>query len=201
MNECIHHQRRNVSTGLAWAAAPVLGLADAAGASDGGMGLFGDLGQGLFTIAIFLVLLAVLRRWAWRPMLEQLRFRQEAIDRQIQQAQEHRTQAEGLLADYRKKLDAAESEAHTVLEESRRQAVTAREEVLAEARKEGRKTIDLARQEIDAARRQAMKELRLAAVELSVELTEQAIRRRLDAPERQRLLDEALHDVGERLKG
>ncbi|MCY2924432.1 MAG: hypothetical protein NT031_03185, partial [Planctomycetota bacterium] len=61
-----------ISWRAVWAGllAPCL-LAQPALANEGGGGLyFGDLGQALAAVAVFLVLLAILGKWAWKPIIE-----------------------------------------------------------------------------------------------------------------------------------
>ena len=91
----------------AYAACVLLGCASAmaaegeGGASSGA----GDLGQAIATVVIFLLLLAVLGRWAWRPIVSQLQQREQRIADTISAAQKREKEAQDLLESYRKRLD------------------------------------------------------------------------------------------------
>ena len=82
---------------LAVLAGPCL-IAQTAFAGEGGGGLyFGDLGQALAALGIFLLLLGILGKWAWKPIIEQLRTREERIERAVADAEKRHQDAKDLL--------------------------------------------------------------------------------------------------------
>ncbi len=84
----------------------IAGKARAAGGSHYG----GDLGQALAAMGVFLVLLLILGKYAWRPIVQQLKKREEAIQKTIERAERTQKKAEELLAGYEEKMAAAESQ-------------------------------------------------------------------------------------------
>ena len=79
----------------------------------------GDIGHALAAMAIFVVLLLVLRKWAWRPIIAQLRRREEDIADALRRAQQREKEALDLLSRYKARLARAEAESGTLLAESR----------------------------------------------------------------------------------
>ncbi|RPI62245.1 MAG: hypothetical protein EHM48_04395, partial [Planctomycetaceae bacterium] len=142
--------RRTLKHSLA-ALATVLLTAGSAMASEGGGSSsfdFGTVGQAVVVVIIFLILLAVLGRWAWKPLVGQLEQREKSIEETIRHAQERQTQAEELLAQYKTRLDNANKEAQDILAKTRQEAVEARDLVITAANTEAHRAGDVAKQEI-----------------------------------------------------
>ena len=134
-----------------------------------------------------------------QPPLDQLSRRERGIADQLEKAQADRQQAELMLREYRRKLDAAEEDARRLLERSRQDATAAREKAVAEGREQSRRTLELARQEIEQARRQAQEELRIATANLAADVAGQLLQRAMNDDDRRRMLDASLEEVSRRL--
>ncbi|MBI4520666.1 MAG: ATP synthase F0 subunit B, partial [Gemmatimonadetes bacterium] len=105
-------------------------------AEGGGNPLFNiDIGLGIWTIVVFLTLLWVLRRFAWRPILAALAAREERIEKAIADAARLRDQAAQLLEEHRKQLAEAREHAQQILAESRQAAERLRREMEDRARR------------------------------------------------------------------
>ena len=156
---------------------------------------FGDVGQAAVTILILLLLLAVLGKYAWKPLTAQLEKREKSIQKTIDEAIKRETQAADLLAQYRERLDAAQAQAAEVLAKGRQDAALARETVLAAAQDEVRQAGEAARQEIEQAKTKALNELYDATAHLAAEVAGQVIRRNLTGDDRKRLLDDSLDEI------
>lgn len=168
-------------------AAPALGAEDAP--------YVGDLGQAIATVVIFGVLLVILARYAWKPVLTQVHRREEGVSRQLEDAARHEQQAKDLLALYRAKLDAAESEARTILAESREQASEAQEKALAAAREEARRLTREVHEELDRARRDLQAKLDDRTAELAAEIAAQVLREELTDEQHDRLIADSLREI------
>jgi len=88
---------------------------------------------GLFTLIVFLGLLAVLTKFAWKPIMEGLDAREKSISDSIESAAKAKEEADSKLKQYEEKLAGAHDEAAAVLAEARQDGVTAKERILAEA--------------------------------------------------------------------
>jgi F-type H+-transporting ATPase subunit b len=182
---------------------PAVGLlTSVAAASEGGEGgpsMFGDAGQAVVTIFIFLVLVFVLGRWAWKPLVTQLEKREKTIAQTIEDAQKRNQEAEELLAQYRARLDAAHAEGAELLAQSRLQAAEARDKVLADAQEQTHKLTESARQDIEQAKKQAVSELYETTAQLAADVAARVLKKQLTPQDHQRLLSESLQDMRERV--
>lgn len=174
---------------LAPASAPLL-------AGEGGPGpSFGDLGQAIAALIIFGLLLVILGRFAWRPLLAQLHRREESIAEALRSSQRREAEAQELLKFYRARMDSAESEAAQVVLRGRKDAAAAREEVLAAAREEATKMAAQTRRDIAAAKEAALRELRVATAELAVDLAQQVLGKSLKDADHAQLVEESLAEI------
>jgi len=152
----------------------------------------GDIGHAIATIVIFLLLLGILGRWAWKPIVTQLRRREESIAEAIAQAERRERRSRELLELYKARLANAEKQAEQVLAEARRQAAELRDAALESARGQSRQIIEQSRKEIDRAMKQAVEELRASTAELVVDVARQVLGRQLTLQEQERLIAESV---------
>ena len=168
--------------------------------AEGGSFYPGDLGQALATILVFIILLLVLRRWAWRPVCTQLQRREKAIAEALETAEQRRQEAEDLARSYKTRLDRAETEAADLLAKARKEAAEARREILQVAREEARKDAERAHREIDRASHEAMQDLRAATAQLATEIAARVIRKALTPEEHRRLVADSLAEIHRQAK-
>ncbi len=191
----VRHLGRALSTvalTLLWAA-PLLAEEEAGG---GGGGLFAiNPGLIVWTWVIFIILLLVLRKWAWGPILGALEAREKRIQETLDGAAHEREQAGRLLEDQRQLLDAARDQAQHILTDSRRAAERLRAEMLEEARSQKAQIVDSAREEIQQERDLALETLRREAVDLSIAAAGQVLQRSVDSAENRRLVEEYLEKL------
>ncbi len=201
MNPCAptresgHRGGRMLPAALAAACAVGLLAAPASAAEGGGKLNFGDLGQAIAAMLAFIVLMLVLGRWVWKPLVVQLKRREESINATIQNAEKRQREAEELLADYRQRLDRVDAEAQKLLATSRAQAAQDRERALAEAREEARIFARNAKEEIREAREEAMAELRDVAADVATDLAGRVIGRSLTPEDHRRLVEQSLEEI------
>lgn len=181
-------------------AAPVLAaVAPEEGAHGGGEGSInifaGDLGNSLWTLVIFGVLLWVLGRYAWGPILSGLQGREQFIRDALQKAKDDRDAAEERLREYEAKLATARHEVDAMLEEARRDADVLRQREEQRAKEEGDKIIARARREIEIASETAVKDLYARATQLVTDASSRVLGRELTAGDHDRLVRESIAAV------
>jgi F-type H+-transporting ATPase subunit b len=169
-----------------------------AAGGEGEANFFGDAGQAIATVAIFLILLAVLGKFAWKPILAGIRGREESIANALDSAAERDRKSQELLDSYRLKLEGIEEEARQILARSRQEGAAAREALLAEAREEARKLSDEQRRDIEQAKAEALRELNEKTAELAAEMAGQVLRRRLSPQDQTRIMSQSLQDIRRR---
>ena len=155
----------------------------------------GNLGNAIWTLGIFVIVVIVLGKFAWGPVLGLLQQREEFIHRALADAKRDRDEAEARLKDYSAKLQSARAEAATILEETRRDAERLREEVRQRARTEADKLVANAERQIQLQTTRALEQIRREAVDLSVMIASKIIQRNLTKEDNERLIDEALKQV------
>ncbi len=185
-----------------WAAAlivlvPLLAAAPAMAAEEGGP-YPGDLGQAIASLVIFLILLAVLGKYAWKPLMAQMHRREQNMADMLEQAQLRQREAEQLLEDYRAQLARAEADSKELIAKARTEAVAAREQLINEAREEARKTADTVRQDIEQAKREALQDLYRTSAELASEMAGKIIHQKLKPEDHRQLLAESLEEIRRR---
>ncbi|NJL30076.1 MAG: F0F1 ATP synthase subunit B [Thermoanaerobaculia bacterium] len=173
------------------------GPALASGGGEGGGSLFsGDVGNMIWTLAIFLLVLFALGKFAWGPVLEGLKKREEFIHDSLAKAKADRDAAEARLEEYEKRLATARAEATAIVEEGRRDADALRLKIEQDARAESEKMIDRARREIGIAKETAIKELYVQSARLATDIAGRIVARELQPADHERLIRESLAELG-----
>jgi len=179
------------------AAAPFLALAAEHGAAEGDVGkavnpLDFVYQTGTWTFVVFLVLLAVLWKYAWRPIAEGLDKREKRIADDIAAAERANEEARQLLAKHQARLAGAEAEVREMIARARRDAEQAGRDLIAKARAETEVERERALREIDAATSGALKELADRSAALAVDLAGKIVQSRLDPAAHSRLIEQAV---------
>lgn len=157
--------------------------------------LAGDLGNSFWTLVIFVIVLIVLGKFAWGPILSQLQGRETFIREALESAKRDREAAEARLKEYEQKLAASRAEATAIVEEGRRDAEVVKRRIEAAAKEEADKTIERAKREIHIATDTATKELYTLSAKLATQLAAQVIGRELSPQDHERLISQAIDGI------
>ena len=155
----------------------------------------GDLGNIIWTLATFIVVLIVLGKFAWKPILGGLQKREEFIRDSLEQARRDREEAEKRLAEYVRKVDAARAEATTIVEEGRREAEVLKRRLDEMSKTEAQATLERTRREIGIALESATKELYSLAGKLATEAASRIIRKEITPADHERLINESVMEL------
>jgi F-type H+-transporting ATPase subunit b len=165
------------------AAASVLGaapaLAEEGGAAAGPLVVNGGLM--IWTLVIFGILLAVLRKFAWPVVLGAVRDREKALEEQIAAAERNRAESARILEEHKQLLAEARTSAHALINEAKGMAEKERTVALEKTRAEQEELLARARREIGVERDRAVQELRREAVDLSLAAAGRLIGQRLES--------------------
>lgn len=165
-------------------------LASAGGEGGGPLEWQSDLA--IWTAVVFLCLLAILWKFAWKPIAEGLDKRERHVADQIAQAETANQKAKEILADYQHKLAAAQDEVRTILERGRLAADQDGHELIDKAKQEAKAEYQQALKQIDAATAAAIKELAGQSATLAVELAGNILRTQLNPSDHARLIEQAV---------
>jgi F-type H+-transporting ATPase subunit b len=172
--------------------------AQAAVAGEGKKFYPGDLGQAIAAILIFGLLLFVLGKWAWGPIVRQLQDREQDVISTIETTQRHRQEAKELLEEYKGKIEKADTEAEEILERAVENAGAESEKIIEAARREARESVKKGLAEIKQAKRQAIRDMRDATAELATEIAGAIIDDSLTPQVHNHLVDASIKAIGER---
>jgi F-type H+-transporting ATPase subunit b len=176
--------------------------AEGGGAHAGGDNIFaGDWALPVLTLVVFIVLLVVLGKWAWGPILAGLQKREEHIRQSIEDAEQARADAEKSLAEYKEQLAQAQKEAQVIIEKGRADAGQIAEELKQKAQEEAQGLRVQAQKDISTAKDQAVKEISDFSCELAADIAGKIINRSLDAKDHRDLLNESLNKLQEQNRG
>ncbi|HEY2066616.1 MAG TPA: F0F1 ATP synthase subunit B [Gemmatimonadaceae bacterium] len=178
---------------LALTATPA--LAQEAAAPAGSNLLSPSYGLMFWTLAIFVVLLIVLAKFAFGPITASVEARERALEEAIAAAKRDREEAARLLAEHRAALDASRSEAQKLIADARTAAERVRVEIVEQAHAEQARLLERARQEIEAEKSKAITELRREAVELAIAGASKVVEKNLDQPTNRQLVERFLAGV------
>jgi F-type H+-transporting ATPase subunit b len=145
----------------------------------------------LWTAVVFLCLLAILARFAWKPLMAGLDRRERGIADQIAQAEAANQQAKQLLGDYQHKLAEARDEVRGIVEQGRRDAEKLGHELIDKAKEEARAEHAQAVKQIEAATDAAVKGLADRSAAMAVELAGKIVRAKLNPADHARLIEQA----------
>lgn len=163
-------------------------------------GLAGALGLNptslLIQILNFLVLLVLLRRLLYKPLLGMLEQRSQRIRNDLDEARRLREQSERDRQEYRVQLERARDEARAVLDEANQVAERIREQALLDAEGQSAAILERAREAIARERDFAVAELRREVADLAITAASRVVRHALDGPAQRQLVQDALAEMG-----
>jgi F-type H+-transporting ATPase subunit b len=148
----------------------------------------------IYSFLVFLILLAVLYKFAWGPIAAALEQREETIARQIEEAKQAAEKGAQHLREYEARLAAATDEARQIVAQSRKDAEAAKDKIVAEARDAAGKERERAVAEITSAKNQALDEIAKKSVQTAISLASKVIRREVKPQEHEGLISEALSE-------
>lgn len=145
-----------------------------------------------WTIISFLILLFVLRKLAWKPILGAVSEREEGIKKALESAETAKLEMQNLQADNEKLLQEARAEREVMMKEAREMKATMIADAKEEAQQAANKTIKDAQASIEAEKKAAIVELKSTVAELSVTIAEKMVKNELADKDKQLALVETM---------
>lgn len=145
-----------------------------------------------FSGIVFLLLLAGLGATAWKPIMEGLQKREDAIAANIADAEKASEAAAAKLADYESKLATANEEAAAIVSDARKDAEAAGQKLVAAAQEDAARIKDRATADIESAKRVALGELAEQSTEVAMTVAKSVVGREVSASDHQSLIQEML---------
>ncbi len=156
---------------------------------------YGDI---LFQLAMFIVLMLLLRKYAWGPLMGIMKQREEHVANEISAAENSRKEAAKLLEEQRNLLKEARGEAQSLIESARKQGDVQREEIIVTARTEAERIKEAAKLEIEQQKEKAVTAIREQVASMSVLIASKVIEKELSAADQDKLINEYIQEAGEK---
>jgi len=150
----------------------------------------------LIQISSTLILFVVIKMFAWAPIKEFLKKRQEIIAAELNQAEVVKEEALALKQDFETQLKGAKEEARKIVEDSKNQAKMTHNQILANAQEEAKQKMAKASMAIEQERRVAYAQMKEDLVNISVSSTEMLIKKEIDEEVHQELFNDFVAKVG-----
>jgi len=163
------------------------------GAQTGGF-LVGDM---LFSLVMFLILLALLRKFAWGPLMNVMKEREDHISNEIDIAEKNRTDAERMTKEAQEELKNARQDAKSIVEDAKKAGKEQQQEIVEQARTEAERIKESARQDIENEKEKAIQALQDKVGSLSVQIASKVIEKELSEQDQEKLINEYIQEVGE----
>ncbi len=154
---------------------------------------------GIFTLVVFVALLAILGKYAWGPMLAGLDAREAGLHKVHADAGTARDEAQKALDEIKARLAKAHEEVRAMLDEARRDGQVVKDQLKADAAADIQSERGRGLKEIEMARDQALQDIYQQSVQLASLLSTKVIKRELTPADHTRLVDEALADLKQTL--
>jgi len=149
----------------------------------------------IWTIIIFLFLVLLLRKLAWKHIVGALDERTRHIKESLEKADAAQKAAENARGEYEAMMAKASKEAQELIGRSRKDAEVTRDKIVAEAQTNADQILQRTKREIDLARQKALEEIKQTAAEMSISIAGRIIGKSLAARDHQDLIRQALSDM------
>ncbi len=155
-----------------------------------------DPGLLLWTVITFVVLLLLLWKTAWKPIVEALDARAEKIRGDIDQADKSRQEAEKVLAEHKELMANAKDESAKIIAQGTVEAEKVKNDIIEKAQSEAKDLAERVKKEIAMAKDSALAELKTEVVTISTEIASKIIDKALKPEDQNALVAEALNKIG-----
>ena len=148
-----------------------------------------------WTLVIFVLLLVVLTKFAFKPITAAVEAREKALQDAIDQAQKNREESERMVAEQRAGIEAARAEAQRFIAEGRAAGDKMRSEMMEETRHQQQELLERARKEIESEKEKAIADLRREAIDLAIAGASKVIEKNLDDASNRKIVESFLASV------
>ncbi|CAM3968669.1 F0F1 ATP synthase subunit B [Alkalicoccus chagannorensis] len=152
-----------------------------------------------YQLLAFFVLLLLLKKFAFGPIMDMMEKRENHVAEQISSAEKNREEAEKYLEEQREAIQQARVEAKEIVENSKKMSEQQAAEIVQNARDESARMKETAKQDIQNEKAQAISALREQVSTLSVLVASKVIEKELDEQDQEKLIEDTLKEVGEDL--
>ena len=154
-----------------------------------------DPGLFVWTIITFLILLVLLSKFAWKPLLHALEKRENEIARSLKDAEKARKELDRLTSEGDEIIAKARSEAQAIVGEGKKAADQLKESTLSKAKETAAANLDDAKEQIKMEKEKAIAEIKGEVVGLSLSIAEKLVKKNLNEEDNKSLINESLKNI------
>ena len=154
-----------------------------------------DFGLSFWTIVCFVLLLVILRKTAWTPLINAINEREEGLRIARESTDQARIEAERVRDELNSRLAGLKSEIKEQLEDARKTAAREKEAMRADARKSAAGIIASAKKEIEAERAEALRDMKKRVAEISLMAAGQVLRKNMNSKANEELAGQFLAEI------
>ena len=158
-----------------------------------------DPGLIIWTIVTFLVLLFILKKFAWKPILASLQKREDTISQALQRAEDAKLGAEKVLKENQEKLALAESQSQKIINDGKLMSEKLKNDMINETKAMSERMINQAKQEIQKSRDQAIYTLKSEISGLAIQIASKLISENLDEKIDRKAVDKFIDNLPNRM--
>lgn len=148
-----------------------------------------------WTVITFIVLLILLKKVAWKPILTALDQREAAIRESLEKAEKAREEAQKVLDENKTNIAQAEEESKKIIDQSRAYAEKLKEQIIRESKEQAKKIVDDAVDEIERKNEAAFNDLKTQIAEIAINAAEKILKETLNKETNQKIVDKYINDI------
>lgn len=159
-----------------------------------------DTGLIIWTIVSFAVLVLLLSKVAWKPLIKALKDREDGIRKAIDDASNAKTSAEQTKAQYERELAQAQDKAANFIAQAQAEAQKLRDQMMKDAEAEARRLTEQTKRQLEEEKLKLSRELKQEVASLSIRVAEKLLRHSVDAKEQEGLVSGFMKDLEKETK-
>lgn len=149
----------------------------------------------IWTIVTFIVLLIVLKKVAWKPILTALDQRESAIKESLEKAEIAKSEAQKVLDENQANLAKAEEESKKIIEQSRAYAEKLKNQMMQESKEQAQKIVADASEEIERKKEAAFNELKNQIADIAVQAAEKIIKENVNKEVNKKIVNDYISEI------
>ena len=149
----------------------------------------------IWQLLIFVILLFILKKIAWKPLLSSLHSREQSIKDTIDQAEKLQKDAQDLIEQNKKNMAEANTHSMKIINDAKDMAVKVKDEIMVKAQEDSRKLIEQAKSEIKQEKESAMADLRNEVSDLAIKSAEKILRENLDEGKQKKIVNDFISQI------
>ncbi|SMB88209.1 F-type H+-transporting ATPase subunit b [Desulfonispora thiosulfatigenes DSM 11270] len=156
-----------------------------------------SLNEIIMAMANFLLMVVILNKFLYKPIVKVLDERKESIQGNLDEAEKTKTDAEGIKKEYQEQLKSARKEAQDIITKATKLGDESKEDLLRQAKIEADKISQRAKEDIEREKGKAISEVRDEVANLSISVAEKILGQKLEKKNHEKMIHDFVKEVGD----